>query len=353
MGLVAAVASVALTGLLFEALTDRDWSVGGWEWPEVLGLAVVIVLAAVWLVSTRLQSEGLHGRGVVKQLVKSELGRLGYSVQRLPSPAADPQFELDIDFEYVLAHHLAARVNSRPFFFLQVGANDGAGDDPLYRHVREKNWHGILVEPQPEQFAKLLENYEGSEDLAFVNAAIAEQPGVRPMYVISDATGAPIEAFSGIASFREGPPRALHAKMGRHYPGSSVGTVAAACTTFADVLSGVSYLDLLQIDVEGYDVELLTLFDFARIKPSIVRFEYRHVSANELDDAFLLLARHGYLMVREEYDVTAYLPNGNLVGSGPTLRHSSLPSRLEPLRIFRVRVMRKVKAIFRRRPRRR
>ncbi len=304
-GLVAAVASVVLTGVLFEALTDRDWSVRGWEWPEVLCFALVIVLA-FWLVSSRFLPERLDGH-LVKHLVKAELKRLGYTVHRLPSPAADPRFALNIDFEYVLAHHLAGRADSRPFFFLQVGARDGVSDDPLYRHVREKNWHGIMVEPQPEQFARLLENYEGSEGLTFVNAAVAEQPGVRTMYVIADATGTPLEELGGIASFREGPLRAFHAKMGRHYPGSSVGTIVAACTTFADVLSDVSYLDLLQIDVEGYDVQLLTLFDFARIKPSIVRFEHRHVPPSELDEAFLLLAHHGYLMVREEYDVTAYL----------------------------------------------
>ena len=127
------------------------------------------------------------------------------------------------------------------------------------------------------------------------------------MHVISDATGSPIEELGGLASFREGPPHAFHERMGGHYPGSRVGTIVAACTTFDDVLSGVSYLDLLQIDVEGYDVELLMLFDFARIKPSIVRFEHRNVPATEVDAATLLLAGHGYLMVREEYDVTAYL----------------------------------------------
>ena len=307
MGIVAVVASALLTGLLLEALTDRDWSVRGWEWPEVLVLALVVVLAAVWLVSTRLEREGPNGGSVVKQLVKAEFRRLGYSVQRLPSPAADPRFALNIDFEYVLAHHLAGRADPRPFFFVQVGARDGVNDDPLYRHVREKKWHGILVEPQPEPFGRLLENYEGSEGLTFVNAAIAEEAGVRTMYVISDATGTPIEELGGVASFREEPPSAFHAKMGSHYPGSSVGTVVAACTTFADVLSDVAYLDLLQIDVEGYDMQLLKLFDFARIKPTIVRFEHRHVPPSELDEAFLLLARHGYLMVREEYDVTAYL----------------------------------------------
>jgi hypothetical protein len=78
------------------------------------------------------------------------------------------------------------------------------------------------------------------------------------------------------------------------------------CKTFADVLADVTYLDLLEIDAEGYDLELLKLFDFSRIKPPIVRFEHMHLSADERDEAVELLADLGYRMVREEYDTTAY-----------------------------------------------
>jgi hypothetical protein len=130
------------------------------------------------------------------------------------------------------------------------------------------------------------------------------------MFVIQDRTGAPIESLGGLASFREDPLCAFHARMASEYPGSSVGSIEVACTTFDDVLAGTSYLDLLQIDVEGYDLELLKLFDFRRMKPPIVRFEQRHLSVNEWDEAFLLLAQHGYRMVREEYDTTAYRPVG-------------------------------------------
>jgi hypothetical protein len=75
------------------------------------------------------------------------------------------------------------------------------------------------------------------------------------------------------------------------------------------VLADASYLDLLHIDVEGYDLELLKLFDFGQITPPIVRFEHRHLSAGESDEAVRLLAHHGYRMVREEYDTTAFLPS--------------------------------------------
>jgi FkbM family methyltransferase len=303
--LFSAVMSVVLTGLLFEALTDRDWSVQGWEWPQVLA-ASLVTLGAFWLVSLRLSPASPERGSFVKKLVKTELERRGYTVQRVPSSASDPQFVLEIDFEYVLDHYLASRADPRPFFFLQVGAYDGVIDDPLHDRVREGSWQGILVEPQPSPFERLVKNYEGLDRLTFVNAAISEQAGPGRLYVIEDETGAPIEFLGGLASFREEPLRAFHAKMAAHYTGSRVGSIEVMCTTFADVLADVAYLDLLQIDVEGYDLELLKLFDFGRITPPIVRFEHRHLSADELDDAVELLARHGYRMVREAYDTTGY-----------------------------------------------
>lgn len=306
VALISAAISVVLTGFLFEALTDRDWSVQGWEWPQVMVAASVVSLGAFWLVSLRPRRASPERGSVVKQLVKTELKRLGYTLQRVPSPASDPRFALKVDFDYVLDHYVASRDDPRPFFFLQVGAYDGVSDDPLHERVRAGSWHGILVEPQRSHFRRLVENYAGLHGLTFVNAAISEEPGPRSMYVIQDEAGAPIESLGGLASFREEPLRAFHGKMGSHYPGSRVGSVGVECTTFADVLANASYLDLLQIDVEGYDLELLKLFDFARVTPPIVRFEHRHLSAGELDEAVQLLARHGYRMVREEYDTTGY-----------------------------------------------
>jgi hypothetical protein len=68
----------------------------------------------------------------------------------------------------------------------------------------------------------------------------------------------------------------------------------------------VDYVDLLYIDAEGYDFELLKVFDFDRLAPEIVRFEHVGLSRGEWDEAVRLLAHHGYRTVREEYDTTGY-----------------------------------------------
>src|SRR5512134_1204520 len=53
VALICVVTSVVLTGLVFEAATDRDWSVQGWEWPQILVAALVVTLGAFWLVARR------------------------------------------------------------------------------------------------------------------------------------------------------------------------------------------------------------------------------------------------------------------------------------------------------------
>jgi FkbM family methyltransferase len=241
---------------------------------------------------------------MLKTSIKRALAGLGYAVHRLPSPSADPRFALPIDFEYVLAHYLASRNDPRPFFFLQVGANDGVVDDPIHEHVRRDKWRGILIEPQEASYRRLTANYAGIEGLTFVNAAVSEHGEVRRLHVIQDAAGVPIDSLRATASFREDPVRHLHQKLG--IPDSQIGSVEVNCVTFGDVMADVPYLDLLQIDVEGYDLEVLKLFAFHEVKPPLVHFEHRHLVAGELDEAFQLLARHGYRMVSAEYDTTAY-----------------------------------------------
>ena len=93
-----------------------------------------------------------------------------------------------------------------------------------------------------------------------------------------------------------------------HHAGSGIriGGTPVRCLTFDDLLADVDYVDLLYIDAEGYDFELLKLFDFDRLAPEIVRFEHVGLSQGEWDEAVRLLAHHGYRTVREEDDTSGY-----------------------------------------------
>jgi len=58
-------------------------------------------------------------------------------------------------------------------FFLQVGANDGLMDDPIHFLVRKYGWRDVLLEPDPQLFERLKENYSGVDGPILVNAALS------------------------------------------------------------------------------------------------------------------------------------------------------------------------------------
>jgi FkbM family methyltransferase len=242
----------------------------------------------------------------VKALIKAGLARFGYMVVSVPPRAAAPGYAIEFDFEYVLAHFLAGRSASTPPYFLQIGAYDGVSHDPFTAHIRLGGWHGILVEPQPAAFARLIANYADVSGLAFVNAAVASEPGSRPLYVIQDNSGSHVESLGRIASFDRTHLERIMSKASRRFSGTGIGSMQVPCTTFEEILSETTSVDLLLIDTEGYDLELLKLFDFDRFQPAIVRFEHDHLSRPDWDEAVELLYRSGYRTLREEYDTTGY-----------------------------------------------
>ncbi len=93
------------------------------------------------------------------------------------------QYELGgvvpVDFEAVLLAYLAGRED---FFFVQIGAHEGQSGDPLTDLVIARGLSGVLVEPQPEIFAKLRSNYAQHTQLQFEQAAIAPADGTVAFY---------------------------------------------------------------------------------------------------------------------------------------------------------------------------
>ena len=68
------------------------------------------------------------------------------------------------------------------------------------------------------------------------------------------------------------------------------------CIAFDTVLARLpeGELDLLQIDTEGADAFILSLFPFETVRPAIVHWEIRHLSFAEREDCLERLAGFGY-----------------------------------------------------------
>ena len=64
-------------------------------------------------------------------------------------------------------------------------------------------------------------------------------------------------------------------------------------------------VDLLQVDVEGYDHEIIRQVDFNKLQPLIIRFEYANLSEEDTVTVIRLLKQNGYYCFYEDTDVVA------------------------------------------------
>jgi hypothetical protein len=87
--------------------------------------------------------------------------------------------------------------------------------------------------------------------------------------------------------------------------------------------AGLTHVDLVQIDAEGYDWPIIRSIDFARLKPRILRFEYRHMSAADADTCLAHLTSHGYRFVVERRDIIAVLPGADQMSYLPLYQRAS------------------------------
>jgi FkbM family methyltransferase len=237
--------------------------------------------------------------------IERALNRRGYRISWAPpSVVTNPNLELSFDLEFVIAHLMLCRPAP---FFIQIGANDGISNDPLYKFVGKFGWEGILLEPLPEIFEQLQATYKDNNKLLLLNAAISEKDGVRPIYTVR-TDGASFERAHQFSSFRKD----VLLTQTKWLPdiAQRIEEREIQCVTFDTLLNKTMgrEVDLLQIDAEGYDFEILKMIDFSRMLPAIICYEHANLSKSQQDEAAGLLFRHGYRLARDNLDTIAYRP---------------------------------------------
>jgi FkbM family methyltransferase len=197
--------------------------------------------------------------------------------------------------EYAAAH-LAAFHPGRSFTVLQVGAYDGVALDPLAGALNAFGWRAVLVEPQPGPFEALRDHHAGNPEVQVFNVAIADRDGYRQLFTVEPADDLPDWAPQ-MASFNR---HHIIKNAEKYLPGIAIAerikVIEVPTWTFDTLLarSHTSRVDILQIDTEGYDLEVLRLFDVPRRMPVIVNYEHRHLSRSDRAAAAELLVGCGY-----------------------------------------------------------
>jgi len=175
---------------------------------------------------------------------------------------------------------------------MQIGANAGytpEGEDVIWPVIRDRGWRGLFVEPLPEPFGRLVENYSDMDGHIFENCAVMDFDG--EVTICYEEGG-----DSRIASVND-----QHMSRNR-------ARIIVPCFKLETLVKKHNMLDvpfeLLQIDTEGMDGRILIGTDFTHVLPRYIRFEHVHCGRfNNVkrDHVITHLSPFGYRVIDDLY----------------------------------------------------
>lgn len=209
---------------------------------------------------------------------------------------------------FLVPAHLRAvvrRAHRPDFFFVNVGANDGVANDPIYPFLQAYGWRGIAVEPVDAVFAELVRNYARFPGVVCERAAIACEP--RPLHFIAPSPGYDRPWTKQVGTLD---PAFLERTLAGVRTSALVGRVPAdleasivqvdvPCLTFDELMAkhGASRVDFVNIDTEGLDYEIACGIDLARWSPAIMTLETAAMRDGERRAVAERFAAHGYVLL--------------------------------------------------------
>jgi len=181
--------------------------------------------------------------------------------------------------------------------FVQVGAHDGKMHDPLRKFVISNNWTGLLIEPQKEMIDKCKDNYRKVDNLTFVNCAVHPYEKKIKLFKVKNPKD---YSHTGWASIK--PNRFDNTQYENKLIAENV-----VARHLMDVVKENNFncIDILQIDTEGFDAEVIKMFDFNSYSPLLIQYEHIHFTNSErelIDDELDSL---GYYSIIKKNDVIA------------------------------------------------
>ena len=220
-----------------------------------------------------------------------------------------------------------------PVFAVQIGANDGISNDPIRTFIERYGWQALLVEPLPDIFARLEQNYRGFSGVRLANCAIGPE-GPLTLYRVQAEVGNRFPWLHELASFD----RDVVLRHQVFFPDLARYVVEekVPCLPFSTLMErhDATGIDALVVDTEGYDFEILRQVDFKRYRPRIVLYEHKHLSPEIRAEAASFLASAGYATIPEEYDTLGLLQDW-VAEESPIAVHEVFAHFAEELRTSR------------------
>ena len=249
----------------------------------------------------------------MKQSVSYILNSLGYEIHRkAASPTEHELSNLESCLHLLLSTYGMVNI-------VQVGANDGAINDPIYKFVSKysERTRIILSEPQSYLIPELEKNYKFHDQKYVFNGAVGPDQALTlhrvkqeywPEFHVPYAQGWPqYRAPTGITSADYGH---VLTWVRRYYRGNYkaeeiIETVSVECVDLKKLLrkAGLfSDVHVLQIDAEGFDDQVIYSSDIEGISPLIINFECGNLTTQRAEDIREFLAQNKYVLSKHGID---------------------------------------------------
>lgn len=194
---------------------------------------------------------------------------------------------------------------------IQVGANDGKINDPIYEIVMNNKTRTCLalIEPQTNVIPFLKKNYAKHPDAKIVNKAIGKneklviyrvKPEMYSIFIKRYLKDSPdYRVPSGFASFnRRHVEQHISGNLPSHIKMSDViEELEIDSVNLQEIVKSLPWknrFDVLQIDVEGMDDIVIYESSINIHKPKLINFEHAHLSPEKYSNLCKYLSDHGY-----------------------------------------------------------
>lgn len=254
----------------------------------------------------------------MKGLARAVLAKLNLQISRIdPSTAAGRLTPYEIALLTLLSGGRRLRI-------VQVGANDGAINDPIFRFVRlaADRTEVVLVEPQNYLIPYLAANYDFHPRKYIFNGAVGAR-GEMKLYAVNESHWDRLEVGYGKGWPRYRAPTGVtstdrnhvqrwlnsHLKRG-HRTGDAIVELQVPSRPLQDILQSFGLsggIDALQIDAEGNDDQVIYECSISSLRPRLIFFESANLSLERLRALGNFLEKEGYMLAPQGSDTLAIL----------------------------------------------
>ncbi len=162
----------------------------------------------------------------------------------------------------------------RDGFFIEAGANDGIRQSNTLYFEKYKGWTGLLVEAMPALAEQCKQNRPHCivENCALVSAQYPDKSIEMEYYNLMSIVKGGFDNETDEVQHKEAAGKILRESANNTY------SVSVPARTLSDVLTahGINSIDLLSLDVEGYEENVLNGIDFKTHAPKLILVETRH-----------------------------------------------------------------------------